>query len=78
MPEFTTEDMLLYLYNELTDKQKIALEQAMKKDWALREKFQVLKEALQKLNNASLLTPRKQTVQAIMAYARKEKQLQKN
>jgi hypothetical protein len=70
MPDFTTEDMLLYLYNELTDKQKIAMEQAMKKDWALREKFQVLKEALQKLNNASLLTPRKQTVQAIMAYAK--------
>ncbi len=44
MPNFTTDDLLLYLYGELDTKQVILIENALQTDWALQQKLQVLKE----------------------------------
>ncbi len=69
MPNFTTEDLLLYMYNEMSKLQKAALEKELKTNWALREKLRVLSESEQRLQKLSLHSPRKQTVEAIMEYA---------
>ena len=46
-----------------------AIAEELKVNWALREKFRVLKEALTRLNSMKLQSPRRQTIQGIMRYA---------
>ena len=69
MPKFTTEDLLLFLYDEMKVDQKKELEAALQTDWALSQKYQVLKEAHDKLNNIKITAPRSKTIAAIMQYA---------
>ncbi len=69
MPNFTTEDLLAYMYNELESKQSTQLEQALQKEWALKQKLEVLTEAQQQLNEMPLLSPRTTTIENIVRYA---------
>lgn len=69
MPKFTTEDLLLYLYNEMNAEQKSEIEAALLSDWALEQKYQVLKESRKSLNRINPISPRSQTIAAIMQYA---------
>jgi hypothetical protein len=69
MPIFTTEDLLLFLYNEMKADQKEELEAALQTDWALAQKYQVLKEAYNKLKSIKHASPRNKTIAAIMQYA---------
>ena len=69
MPNFTPEDLLLYQAGELTVLESSAIAEELTVNWSLREKFNVLKEALGRLNTMQLHSPRKQTVQSILHYA---------
>lgn len=69
MPNFTPEDLLLYQSGELNEMQRAAIEEELKLSWALREKFNVIKEAQTRLNAMHLHSPRKQTIQSIVYYA---------
>ena len=69
MPNFTTEDLLVYLYHEMNPEQSADVEQALQNDWALQQKYQVIKEAQQLLTGTKLLSPRKKTVNKILKYA---------
>ena len=69
MPNFTPEDLLLYQSGELNEMQRAAIEEELKINWALREKFNVIKEAQARLNTMPLHSPRKQTIQSIVYYA---------
>ena len=69
MPKFTTEDLLLFLYDEMSTEQKKEIEAAMQTDWALAQKYLVLKEAHDRLNIKKLASPRSKTIAAIMQYA---------
>ncbi len=69
MPNFTTDDLLRYLYNELAPLEKEALKHALQSDWALREKLQVLRLSMQRLQSSPLMQPRPKTVEAVLAYA---------
>ncbi|HWB24102.1 MAG TPA: hypothetical protein VG738_01425 [Chitinophagaceae bacterium] len=69
MPNFTTEDLTLFMYNEMSKPDKAGLEKELQSNWALREKLQVLKESAQRVQNMQLQSPRRQTVKAIMEYA---------
>lgn len=71
MPNFTPEDLLLYLYNETTTRQTAAIEKALKKDWTLREKLSVLKTSMQRLDKIKQ-TPRTEVVLNILNYAREK------
>ena len=74
MTNFTPEDLLLYLYKETTPEQTQAIEEALKKDWTLREKLTVLKTSMQRLDKIKE-TPRTEVVLNILNYA-KEKSAQ--
>jgi hypothetical protein len=50
MTNFTPEDLLLYLYKETSAQQTRAIEAALEKDWTLREKMNVLKASMQRLD----------------------------
>lgn len=69
MTNFTPEDLLLYLYKEPSLKQTAAIEEALKKDWTLREKLNVLKASMQRLDKL-VTSPRTEVVLNVLGYAR--------
>ena len=71
MTNFTPEDLLLYLYKESTPEQTVAIEEALKKDWTLREKLSVLKTSMQRLDKIKV-SPRTEVVLNILNYAREK------
>lgn len=70
MTNFTPEDLLLYLYKETTKEQTAEIEKALKKDWTLREKLNVLKTSMQRLDKIKE-SPRTEVVLNVLNYARK-------
>ena len=71
MTNFTPEDLLLYLYKETTPEQTVAIEEALKKDWTLREKLNVLKTSMQRLDKIKQ-SPRTEVVLNILNHAREK------
>ena len=69
MTNFTPEDLLLYLYKETSPEQTAAIEEALKKDWTLREKLAVLKTSMQRLDKI-VMAPRTEVVLNVLNYAR--------
>ena len=69
MTNFTPEDLLLYLYQETTIEQKIAIENALKNDWSLREKISVLKASIERLDTIKE-SPRTETILRILNHVR--------
>ncbi len=75
MPNFTTEDLLVYMYEEMEEDQSAQLELALQTDWALKQKYLVLMGSEQKLQQTPLRSPRVATVNAILRYAEKNMHL---
>ena len=71
MQSFTPEDILLYLYKETSPEMTRAIEEALKKDWALSEKMDVLQTSMQRLE-AITESPRTEVVLNVLNYARKK------
>jgi hypothetical protein len=71
MTNFTPEDLLLYLYKEMTPEQNTAIEEALLKDWTLREKLNVLKTSMQRLDKIKQ-SPRTEVVLNVLNYAREK------
>jgi hypothetical protein len=69
MPKFTTEDLLQFLYDEMSAEQMKEMQTALQTDWALKQKYQVLQEAHDKLNRVKLSSPRNKTIAALVQYA---------
>lgn len=69
MPNFTTEDLLVYMYEEIDPQQLTEIEFALTTDWALKQKYQVLIEAQAKLNQTKLRSPRQDAINIILKYA---------
>ena len=70
MLSITTDDLLLYFYNETTEEQTITIEKALKEDWQLQRQFNELKESIAQLDSLAI-SPRKEAIQSIMEYAKK-------
>ena len=71
MTNFTPEDLLLYLYKETSDSQTTAIEAALEKDWTLREKMNVLKASMQRLDKLTV-SPRTEVVLNVLHHAREQ------
>ncbi|MFT4152192.1 hypothetical protein [Parafilimonas sp.] len=69
MPNFTPEDLLLYESGELDEMRHNAITNELKTNWALREKFNVLIEAVKRIDGMKLQSPGKQSLENIMRYA---------
>ena len=70
MHNFTQEDLLLYLYNETSQKQTVEIKAALETDWSLREKFEELKLAQKNLETLQM-SPSQQTIDNILKYDKK-------
>lgn len=71
MQSFTPEDILLYLYKETSPEMTMAIESALKSDWTLREKMEVLNTSMTRLDNITE-SPRTEVVLNILNYARQK------
>ena len=71
MHNFTTEDLIQYLYKETSPDITAAIKSALVSDWSLREKFEILQASQVELNTVKLLSPRNQTINNILNYAEK-------
>ncbi len=71
MTNFTPEDLLLYLYKETSDQRTNEIEAALEKDWTLREKLQVLKISMQRLEKLTE-SPRTEVVLNVLHHAREQ------
>jgi hypothetical protein len=69
MTNFTPEDLLLYLYKETSAEHTTAIEAALEKDWTLREKLNVLKASMERLDKIAE-SPRTEVVLNVLNYAR--------
>jgi hypothetical protein len=70
MSLFTPEDLLLYLYKESSPELTVAVETALKEDWTLREKLQVIQSSVDELDKV-VVSPRMEVILRVMDYARK-------
>ncbi|HMH24495.1 MAG TPA: hypothetical protein VK563_22090 [Puia sp.] len=70
MSLFTPEDLLLYLYKESSPELTVAVETALKEDWTLREKLQVIQSSVDELDKV-VVSPRIEVILKVMDYARK-------
>jgi hypothetical protein len=69
MTLFTPEDLLRYLYKESSPELTLAIESALKEDWMLREKLQVLGSSVDSLDRI-VIAPRAEVVERVLNYAR--------
>ena len=69
MTNFTPEELIQYLYNEVSAKKAAAIEYALKEDWTLQEKLAVLKCSMRRLEQTAV-SPRTEVVMNIFNYAR--------
>ena len=70
MPNFTPEELIQYLYGEVSQEKVMEIEKALQNDWSLQQKLAVLKESQQMLGTVELQQPRKQAISAILDYAK--------
>ena len=66
---FTPEELLQYLYKQTSPEKTAAIETALRNDWTLREKLEVLSASQQSLDKA-LESPRTEVVLKVLNYAR--------
>ena len=70
MPNYTTEELIQYVYRETSPEITQAIEKALENDWNLKEKLGALKESMNQLDTV-ITSPREQSVMAILNYARR-------
>jgi len=68
MVNYTTEDLIQYLYQETAEEQTKAIEKALETDWSLQEQYTALKDSKQELDKL-VKSPRQQSIEAILNYA---------
>jgi hypothetical protein len=71
MHNFTTEDLIQFLYKETSPEITAAIKTALISDWSLQEQYDILSAGQLELNSVKLLSPRKQTIENILNYAEK-------
>lgn len=70
MPDYTTEELIQYVYQETSPEKTWAIEKALENDWNLKEKLGALKGSLQQLDTV-ITSPREQSITAILNYAKR-------
>ncbi|MCW3082435.1 hypothetical protein [Segetibacter sp.] len=70
MPNYSTEELIQYVYQETSPEKTQAIEKALENDWNLKEKLGALKESMQQLDTV-ITSPREQSITAILNYAKR-------
>ena len=62
----STDDLLLYLYGDLSAEERLLTEVVLREQWGLREKLRVVQEAADQLDATTLEAPSALSVQRIL------------
>ena len=76
MHNYSPEDLILYLYKETSPETTAAIEEAINTDWTLREKLEVLRDSMKRLDSI-VTSPRTELILNVMKYAAKESEVSK-
>lgn len=68
MHNFTSNDLLQYLYQETSTEKSAAIKEALESDWSLNETYRALVKDIKKLDDVNY-SPRSKTIADIMSYA---------
>jgi hypothetical protein len=68
MHNYSPEDLLLYLYKETSPETNSEIEEALKNDWSLREKLEVLKASMKRLDTITV-SPRTEVILNVLKHA---------
>ncbi|RXK81930.1 hypothetical protein [Filimonas effusa] len=68
MQTCTTDDLLLYLYGDLSVPDRLLTEEILQENWGLREKLNVMQEATDTLDSVKIKSPSQRSIQAILTY----------
>ncbi|MCB0588958.1 MAG: hypothetical protein KDD06_26955 [Phaeodactylibacter sp.] len=68
--KFTPNDLIQYLYNEVSATERLAMDEALYEDLGLREEFEGLQVAFQQLPRVTF-RPSSRTIQDILKYSEK-------
>lgn len=74
MHNFSPEDLILYLYKETSSEATAAIEKALQEDWTLREKLNVLKTSMERLDSI-VVSPRTEVILNVLRNARQNEKL---
>ncbi|MCB0548748.1 MAG: hypothetical protein KDD19_14305 [Phaeodactylibacter sp.] len=66
--KFTPNDLIQYLYNEVSATERLSMDEALCNDLELREEYEGLRDAYQQLPRVSF-RPSSRTVQSILKYS---------
>jgi hypothetical protein len=66
---FTLDDLVRFLYDEVTFEEEIAIREALDTNWELQEEYQALKEAYNQLPKASF-SPDDTSITNILRYSK--------
>lgn len=69
MPKIKTEDLIRYLYQETSNDQTLAIEKALETDWELKDQLEILRDSMKSLDKM-IKSPRSQSIEAILNYAK--------
>ena len=70
MHNFTSDDLVQYLYNEASQQKSKAIETALQNDWSLREMYDVIVSAQKRLEVLDL-APRDEALNKIFRHGKK-------
>lgn len=74
MHNYTPEDLILYLYKETSPEATAAIEKALQEDWTLREKLNVLKTSMERLDSITV-SPRTEIILNVLRHARTKEEV---
>ena len=74
MHNYTPEDLILYLYKETSPEATAAIEKALQEDWTLREKLNVLKTSMERLNSITV-SPRTEVILNVLRHVRAKEEV---
>ena len=73
MKNFKEEELIMYLYKDCTPQLSAAINKAIQEDIKLKERVETLLKSIEQLDLLKLKSPSKQSIKAILNYAKEGK-----
>ncbi|MBX9779489.1 MAG: hypothetical protein K2X26_04045 [Chitinophagaceae bacterium] len=69
---FKEEELIMYIYKDCTPALRAAIDKALREDIDLQDKVDQIRRAVTQLDSLQLKSPSRESIKAILAYARKQ------
>ncbi|TAG12311.1 MAG: hypothetical protein EAZ13_04605 [Sphingobacteriia bacterium] len=73
MKNFKEEELIMYVYKDCTPELTAAISKAIEEDAELKHRINIIERSIEQLNLLQLKSPSKQSIKAILEYAKLSK-----